>query len=1012
MLAAWIGISVTLYRCYADHGSMEVDSHGKSMMQKRSEVLKIHSEHDLRKIVDTHRSPWSKSKKEKKKRPADKGCVDMQPPKKWKIKTCAKLKRKGLCKRCKKKCEQGKKCICALTCGFCTVPSPADSMEEEEESNEDSIEEGEEHTPSPTPSPMTNESCDETLEGSGATYHGCQTQTRSGRTCQKWTAQTPHRHRLDETGDHNYCRNPDGESTIWCYTTDSGKRWEFCDPMEEGEEGRMPSPTPSPMTNEACDETLEGSGATYHGCQTQTRSGRTCQKWTAQSPHEHSLDETGDHNYCRNPDGESTIWCYTTDPDSRWEYCDPKPFPTPVSSSTPVPRLCPARDLTSVDDSFDDSDDARSNFSLDFQEDNCEPMFTALNHYKCNCRGDLVGAVHYQIDDGPNHQPAHRRRRREGTGFLTTKEYCGRCIWPHYGRWCQLQRTTRLKIDVAVVVDSELKPHLEQELQDYINDLEAQGIAAEIFTWDLPVFHAAGAHRELRRMLMAEWKKRGLRAAFLVGHFPAVYVAENMYDDGTLEKDEDGDPYQFLTLLYYMFFRESFPKLGSQCENPAGVNSYPDFKKRYKKMDIAVGILNQLQLAEYKSYFEKLHVWREGSNKFFDVGPGTGNKPLLVYKDISADGDAQPKSGAFGMGLGFHFPTDLDMYRSSVTSVDPYDGCCTCSGDGVGPRPPPGKNCPTWAECDYTDTQAFWPGQNGSLPSVTQSDDVDGTRYLLIRWMSHGSSSGTYCFDRDEIWGSPFVGGSMFFMHSCASSKYTVKNLGSAVTSMKYGLNSIGTTVNGAAQYPGVFAHYLREGKDAGEALILWWHYKETNELGQDGYGQQGIVLYGDPMVKYDALSSWGARRDEDFAEFVLDYEEACNEDLSGFRDEDYRGCQQTTRNGKTCQKWGLTGRITPGPSGDHADKGLTYADSGLYSTVAHNYCRNPDGEDTIWCYTTDPSTRWEYCDPKTESEMTDKEKHEMEEFLREGKRLERPEENLAEEEEDELDHDSQLVDS
>ena len=25
---------------------------------------------------------------------------------------------------------------------------------------------------------------------------------------------------------------------------------------------------------------------------------------------------------CRNPDGDSGPWCYTTDPDKRWEYCD------------------------------------------------------------------------------------------------------------------------------------------------------------------------------------------------------------------------------------------------------------------------------------------------------------------------------------------------------------------------------------------------------------------------------------------------------------------------------------------------------------------------------------------------------------------------------------------------------------------------------------------------------------------------------------------------------------------
>ena len=73
----------------------------------------------------------------------------------------------------------------------------------------------------------------------------------------------------------------------------------------------------------------------YRGCQDKTKTGKTCQKWTSQSPHRHSRTNenypntgvgttTDDHNYCRNPDNEPLgIWCYTTDPKSRWEYCDP-----------------------------------------------------------------------------------------------------------------------------------------------------------------------------------------------------------------------------------------------------------------------------------------------------------------------------------------------------------------------------------------------------------------------------------------------------------------------------------------------------------------------------------------------------------------------------------------------------------------------------------------------------------------------------------------------------------------
>jgi len=227
--------------------------------------------------------------------------------------------------------------------------------------------------------------CDETLPYDTKNYRGCQTLTKSGKTCQKWDVQDPHKHdgfsaNFPESAllGHNYCRNPDGEATIWCYTTDPETRWEFCEPVL-GKDGK-PITTPKPadalektlgyayqsyevvpysygdddvwwsehagddffgntamedfedMSEDKCDETYVDAGFTYRGCQTKTKTGKTCQKWDIQTPHPHdrfSFNFPGAglkrHNYCRNPDNETAIWCYTTDPDTRWEYCAPLP---------------------------------------------------------------------------------------------------------------------------------------------------------------------------------------------------------------------------------------------------------------------------------------------------------------------------------------------------------------------------------------------------------------------------------------------------------------------------------------------------------------------------------------------------------------------------------------------------------------------------------------------------------------------------------------------------------------
>ena len=73
------------------------------------------------------------------------------------------------------------------------------------------------------------------IDPTGKDYRGYVSQTISGLPCQIWTSQSPHMHlRLPSLypsaglGEHNYCRNPDGQSTPWCYTTDSYYRWDYC----------------------------------------------------------------------------------------------------------------------------------------------------------------------------------------------------------------------------------------------------------------------------------------------------------------------------------------------------------------------------------------------------------------------------------------------------------------------------------------------------------------------------------------------------------------------------------------------------------------------------------------------------------------------------------------------------------------------------------------------------------------------------------------------------------------
>ncbi|XP_028399013.1 uncharacterized protein LOC114522511 [Dendronephthya gigantea] len=89
---------------------------------------------------------------------------------------------------------------------------------------------------------------------------------------------------------------------------------------------------PEWTTNADC---LYLNGSSYNGNISVTASGILCQPWTEQCPHRHTMNTTYPElndakNYCRNPKNSGQRpWCFTTDRNKRWEYCD-IPRCTPV----------------------------------------------------------------------------------------------------------------------------------------------------------------------------------------------------------------------------------------------------------------------------------------------------------------------------------------------------------------------------------------------------------------------------------------------------------------------------------------------------------------------------------------------------------------------------------------------------------------------------------------------------------------------------------------------------------
>ncbi|EMP27808.1 Hepatocyte growth factor-like protein [Chelonia mydas] len=174
----------------------------------------------------------------------------------------------------------------------------------------------------------------------GEDYRGLVDHTESGRECQRWDLQHPHKHPYhphkypEKDLDDNYCRNPDSSVGPWCYTTDPAREREYCHLRKCTPSDAWPLPLPTsteaekrPHLTDTTTSCFKHKGEGYRGKVNVTTSGIPCQRWDTQTPHRHHFQpeayECKDlrENYCRNPDGSEAPWCFTSLPSMRVAFC-------------------------------------------------------------------------------------------------------------------------------------------------------------------------------------------------------------------------------------------------------------------------------------------------------------------------------------------------------------------------------------------------------------------------------------------------------------------------------------------------------------------------------------------------------------------------------------------------------------------------------------------------------------------------------------------------------------------
>ncbi|XP_055132871.1 hepatocyte growth factor-like protein isoform X6 [Symphalangus syndactylus] len=127
------------------------------------------------------------------------------------------------------------------------------------------------------------------IMNNGVGYRGTMATTVGGLPCQAWSHKFPNDHKYTPTLrnglEENFCRNPDGDpGGPWCYTTDPAVRFQSCGIKS--------------CREAAC---VWCNGEDYRGAVDRTESGRECQRWDLQHPHQHPFE----------PGSSTKVWTTT-----------------------------------------------------------------------------------------------------------------------------------------------------------------------------------------------------------------------------------------------------------------------------------------------------------------------------------------------------------------------------------------------------------------------------------------------------------------------------------------------------------------------------------------------------------------------------------------------------------------------------------------------------------------------------------------------------------------------------